>query len=75
MTMKRNAENLYKTSLEAINLELEKYIQEENGFLIEIVKAFQSYITIIYQNQATLIEGYDNEILECLAKSMNSKVE
>jgi len=39
---------------------LERYIISDNGFLTEMVKAFQSYITILSQNQTTLIEGYDN---------------
>lgn len=60
MQMKRKAENDYKVSLEGINRELERYVVQENGFLTDIVKAFQSYITVIYQNQNALIEGYDN---------------
>ena len=55
MNMKRNADNNYKNSLELINHELEKYIVQENGFLTDIVKAFQSYITVIHQNTTVLI--------------------
>lgn len=75
MQMKRKAESDYKLSLEAINHELEKYIVQENGFLTEIVKSFQSYITVIYQNQNALIEGYDHEILSFLLKAKESKME
>lgn len=39
------------------------------------MKAFQSYITVVYQNQNTLIEGYDNEILNFLIKAKESKLE
>ena len=59
MNMKRNADNNYRNSLELINHELEKYVVQENGFLTDIVKSFQSYITVIYQNTTQLIEGYD----------------
>lgn len=40
-----------------------------------MVRAFQSYITVLYQNQTTLIEGYDNEILSFLVKAKESKLE
>lgn len=39
------------------------------------MKAFQSYITVVYQNQNTLIEGYDNEILNFLLQAKESKME
>lgn len=55
MQMKRKAEWDYKISLEGINRELEKYIVQENGFLTEIVRSFQSYITVVYHNQNALI--------------------
>lgn len=60
MQMKRQAEFDYKANLEAINRELEKYIVQDNGFLTDIIKAFQSYITVIYTNQTALIDGYDH---------------
>jgi hypothetical protein len=60
MSMKKKAESDYKASLEIINRELEKYIVSDNGFLTEMIRAYQSYISVVYQNQATLIEGYDN---------------
>jgi hypothetical protein len=34
-------------------------VVQDNGFLTDIVKAFQSYVAVVYQNQAALIEGYD----------------
>ena len=48
---------------------------QDNGYLTEIVKAFQSYIAVIHQNQHTLIEGYDQEVLAFLAQARNSQVE
>lgn len=75
MQMKRKAEWDYKISLEGINRELEKYIVQENGFLTEIVRSFQSYITVVYHNQNALIEGYDNEILSFLVQAKESKME
>lgn len=75
MQMKRQAEWDYKNSLEGINRELEKYIVQENGFLTEIVKAFQSYVTVVYTNQTELINGYDNEILNFLIKAKESTME
>ena len=36
------------------------------------MKSFQSYITLVYQNQETLIEGYDTEILNFLNKAKES---
>lgn len=44
-----------------------------NGFLTEIVKSFQSYVNSLHQNQATLIEGYDQEILTVLTKAKEFK--
>lgn len=75
MSMKKKAESDYKASLEIINRELEKYIVSDNGFLTEMIRAYQSYISVVYQNQATLIEGYDNQILSFLIKAKNSKFE
>ena len=69
MSMKRKAESDYRTSLELINKEIEKYLIADNGFLTDIMRSFQSYITVVYQNQTTLIEGYDNEILSFLVKA------
>ena len=48
---------------------------QENGFLTEIVRSFQSYITVVYHNQNALIEGYDNEILSFLVQAKESKME
>lgn len=73
MSLKRKAEIDYRTSLENINRELEKYIISDSGFLTDIIRAYQSYITIVYQNQSTLIDGYDNEILSFLIKAKDSK--
>jgi hypothetical protein len=42
---------------------------QDNGFLTDIVKAFQSYVTVLYHNQSSLIEGYDNEILNFLQQA------
>jgi hypothetical protein len=67
--------NMRTFSRELPRLLLEKYVVQENGFLTEIVKAFQSYITVIYQNQNTLIDGYDQEILTFLTQAKNSRVE
>jgi hypothetical protein len=69
MNMKRKAEFDYRTDLEQINKEIERYLIADHGFLTEIVKAFQSYISILFQNQTALIEGYDNEILSFLSKA------
>lgn len=74
MQMKRKAQFDYKIALEGINRQLQRYIFQENGFLTEIVKSFQSYITVIYQNQVTLIDGYDNEILNFLLKAKQSQM-
>ena len=75
MNMKRKADFEYKTSLELVNRELEKYVVQENGFLTDIVRSFQSYITVIHQNTSTLIEGYDQEILAFLIKARQSTLE
>ena len=75
MQLKRKAEDDYKNSLEGINRELEKYVVAENGFLTAIVQSFQSYINVMHQNQKTLIEGYDNEILHFLKTAQQSKFE
>lgn len=69
MQMKRKSDSEYKANLELINKELERYVVQENGFLTDIIRAFQSYITVIHQNMSTLIEGYDNEILSFLTKA------
>ena len=60
MVFKRKAEEDYKTSLETVHKELDKYIIKETGFLTEIVRSFQSYINVVHHNQISLIEGYDN---------------
>ena len=75
MQMKRKTDFQYKTNLEAVNRELERYVVQENGFLTDIVKAFQSYITVIYNNMSTLIQGYDNEILNFLQRAKMSTME
>lgn len=55
--------------MENISRELDKYLVTDNGFLTEMVRAFQSYINVVNQNQTALIDGYDNEILTFLAKA------
>lgn len=74
MQMKRKAEYDYKLSLEAINQELERYVVQDNGFLTDIIKAFQSYITVIYTNQSALIDGYDHEILSFLQQAKTTQM-
>jgi len=74
MQLKRKAEKDYAISLEAVNRELERYVIQDNGFLTDIIQAFQSYITVIYHNQTALIDGYDNEILNFLQRAKESKV-
>lgn len=74
MSIKRKAEYDYQLSLETVNRELEKYINSNTGFLTDIVKSYQSYITIIYHNQKTLIEGYDNEILAFLRNAQDNRL-
>ena len=59
MSMKRKAENDYKIALESIHKEVERYLLNDSGFLDQIMRGFQSYIAVLYQNQCTLIEGYD----------------
>jgi hypothetical protein len=75
MQMKRKTDHDYKTNLETINRELEKYIVQENGFLTDIVQAFQSYVSVIHQNMSTLIDGYDNEILSFLQKAKETNMQ
>lgn len=75
MQLKRKAEKEYAVSLEAVNRELQRYVIQDNGFLTDIIQAFQSYISVIYHNQTALIDGYDNEILNFLQRAKESKVE
>ena len=62
-------------NLELVNQQLERYIVQENGFLTDIIKAFQSYVTVIHQNMSTLIDGYDHEILSFMVKAKQSTME
>ena len=75
ISLKRKAEADYQNSLQLINRELEKYLLADNGFLTDIMKAYQSYISVLYQNEATLIDGYENEILNFLNKAKESTFE
>ena len=62
-TLKREAEKTYTVALEAINKEIDQYLDAKTGFLTEMMMSFQSYLATIHENKLILIDGYTNEVI------------
>lgn len=64
--LKRKADIDYCNTLQSINSEIVRYLENKPGFMNDMIESYQSYLAILHQQKTSLIEAYSHEVIEAL---------